>query len=676
MLAENMARRALLQGVLTGFDLCEALGPARMSQIGIADLGLIADICSRQLPDREQDNGMRFMTDILASSNGLLDLVQRCLPVDPISIRNGRISIRNTAWPVWLEICWGLESDLLIYLAGDKYVRRFAASMDTLRLPFLVGPEGARQPCWSDSHVHAGQLAPPAIIWITHIKMGISAEGHSTEEHHSTVLHSLLLGRILGGLLMKLKHQELEILGNVSPSADLGSAIFECVRRGDWEEVVIGLEKVCKDSGRRVGLRSLVEFGDASPREGMVEFLGRERVAVFRALRICLRKTAVPSILLDILLTYVRCRSGWMYALSGCLLKGRTRLRGLRSAIRLSRIGRPMSGARGAMFNGYLAEGINNYYSTESRPRHLDVRLKLKERGTIIEDFMFLDSALANMSWTVFVGVHRNDTLPFSDPDFRPPLAEDVIHYIEGIGEAGMEQHVSGIDVFGYEERCHWPSFIPTIVGVASFYKEKRISGKMCIALHCGEDTINSLKGLLDIYLLCSELRLGKGDRIGHGLDIIVSSPERPFHNLMVHEMISMNRAFAALISQITSVKARSRHAEELSWRWHSFLQSEVTTKAMSRVAGERLIAVEHLVREEVIRLLLRRKISIECCPTSNWRIMGFDSPLVHPIGEWAKRGGSVLLGTDDPLIYPCSIETEAYHLEQSLARRGPARSA
>jgi hypothetical protein len=63
--------------------------------------------------------------------------------------------------------------------------------------------------------------------------------------------------------------------------------------------------------------------------------------------------------------------------------------------------------------------------------------------------------------------------------------------------------------------------------------------------------------------------------------------------------------------------------------------------------------------RSRVLELVKSEKTAIESCPTSNVRLANLSDVRVHPMWEWAKSGVTVLVGSDDPLIFGATIADE-----------------
>jgi adenosine deaminase len=62
---------------------------------------------------------------------------------------------------------------------------------------------------------------------------------------------------------------------------------------------------------------------------------------------------------------------------------------------------------------------------------------------------------------------------------------------------------------------------------------------------------------------------------------------------------------------------------------------------------------------EELVRVLARRKVPLECCPTSNLRTGVVKDLGAHPIGALARAGVVVTINSDDPALFDTSTERE-----------------
>lgn len=103
----------------------------------------------------------------------------------------------------------------------------------------------------------------------------------------------------------------------------------------------------------------------------------------------------------------------------------------------------------------------------------------------------------------------------------------------------------------------------------------------------------------------------------------------------------------------------RSVHAGESSgprtiWEALEHLEPERIGHGTSAIEDDQLI-------EQLVKL----DIPLEVCPTSNVRTCGVNSLREHPVAEFYSRGVPIVIGTDDPLMFECTLEGE-YSLLQT----------
>lgn len=76
----------------------------------------------------------------------------------------------------------------------------------------------------------------------------------------------------------------------------------------------------------------------------------------------------------------------------------------------------------------------------------------------------------------------------------------------------------------------------------------------------------------------------------------------------------------------------------------------------------ERLRQVR-LRQDWTIRKLREHNVSVESCPTSNRMIGALSEEEAHPIYRFMNDGLPVVLGSDDPGLFGCSLQSEALHV-------------
>lgn len=70
---------------------------------------------------------------------------------------------------------------------------------------------------------------------------------------------------------------------------------------------------------------------------------------------------------------------------------------------------------------------------------------------------------------------------------------------------------------------------------------------------------------------------------------------------------------------------------------------------------------------EQLITRLVAENITLDMCPTSNYKLSVVESIEVHPIRDFYERGVKVTVNTDDPTAFGCTLTSELHLLVDKL---------
>ena len=138
------------------------------------------------------------------------------------------------------------------------------------------------------------------------------------------------------------------------------------------------------------------------------------------------------------------------------------------------------------------------------------------------------------------------------------------------------------------------------------------------------------------------------------GIDIAQDERER-------YNDINRRKSFEKLFDKVKKLNInRTIHAGE-GLGWYS------VTHAINKLHAQRIgHGYRSINNEQCLQLIKNKNIHLECCLTSSVVTNGvknihFDDKLwlSHPILTFIKRGISVSLSTDDPLVFGCNMQQE-----------------
>jgi aminodeoxyfutalosine deaminase len=102
-------------------------------------------------------------------------------------------------------------------------------------------------------------------------------------------------------------------------------------------------------------------------------------------------------------------------------------------------------------------------------------------------------------------------------------------------------------------------------------------------------------------------------------------------------------------------------HAGEAAGPWS-------VAAALDVLGAERIGHGVRAVEDEgVLARLVRDRIPLEVCPTSNLRLGVAPSLAEHPLRELLERGARVTISTDDPVLFDCDLPGELSRVAETL---------
>ena len=581
-------------------------------------------------------------------------------------------------WDDWIQSSWGFDYDTILGLSllhsgvSEKKAISLLESAPRLWEPLSCDRSTLR----SDSHIHVGALVGPGLIWMQSLNLGIFAEPASQEAYKQTGLQaealrkrslglrrSMALARILLSYLLDLwdlRSKDGRRWAEVqSRSSDL-LELLGCIHGGLDGEDRLHLANHLRNVAGDIELPRFevsLQRGVMLAEEGLEAFTSLERSTVHGYLRLA-ANGQLDALVETIFTAYIRTKNYWFYTLAG----GDLQSGGLRVFRYVGLAGRASHADVRALANEEFLGAVSREYSSARGVDSMDLRLPIGQPAEIPRLFRYLERSLDSVTWSLFVSIKR--TSPADGRTQSPAeLARRAEAYISSLlAIPGGAERIAGIDIVGTEMLISWEPYLETVARVRAIL-DRGLERPHVSALHCGEDTPFALKGILDILYMSQSLGLGKGDRIGHGLDLLDPSrlAGKTHYRLGWWQMNELARR-----RYLDLPGMRGRKVEEA---WAKVLRmSEDDTAYQSVVVPGQLVDELALEIQPIVQnYLLEREISIETCPTSNWRVGRVKSPLRHPAQGWRERGGKMLVGTDDPAVFPCTIAGEWYCLENGL---------
>jgi hypothetical protein len=604
-----------------------------------------------------------------------LALLFDLIPKNSIDLDNG-MRVRDENWEEWLQVCWGHDSDTLSMLTACTTVDSHYAFVEAMQnLPVIQSPVGAvnKKIELRDAHVHAGALCPPSIMWahLMNTGMFIEEQGRNESRRYSPVesrkkeLHLrgyLGLGRVLLATLIDLcdladipndetffKDNRAELMYNVSLLVK-GEGTRDALTNLLLQELILADKSRVTISSIRGKLYNL----------SVIEFLQKERACVATLMWLA-KEQRLASFIEELLLTYLRCKGYWFQVNSG--LKTISQGQGLEYFRLDKELGREGTNLGDAA----IAKAINFVYRSQNAPKLVDVRLTRVEKSYLSKTLDWLNKAFDSIAWNLVICLPRYN---FNELDKVRSLSSSMLAFINSIlDNEDYKDRLAGIDVVGLERDTSWRPYLSIMRQLREHINDRLGREKGFIVFHCGEDTIFPLKGICDIWYVLKKCPLKRGDRLAHGLDLLY--PRRELMSgsfeMSLLQWEDLKDSMINLLSSMGEDPRRS-NAERI---WNKIEGDAPRSLTHINFSAELAQELASQIQIFVAETLKNEGIIFETCPTSNWRIKGLFPPTEHPISWWISDiKGEYLIGTDDPAVLPCTIETEYFAVARSIEHR------
>ena len=620
----------------------------------------------------------RIFRELNEGVNPLL-LISQYVPLSPLQLSEGNYpSIKEDSWEEWLKICWGFDDFILGMLSllrsnGIHDLQEFISISS--EFPYVLTPIANRRDL-IDAHIHAGAVPLSIQKWENFMNDG-DFSGFKQEEKgiypdgHYTPLNWLGVGRILLATMLDIYDYDhsMQSVKSIENFADNRYELLNIIKnifqnnetRSRLSEFLAGVLKSISlniSVDRTLRAAKTDELFNIST----YEFFRKEKTCLAAFLWFAYRDK-LPLILNEIFISYLRCKGQWLQAENGSdaklIVQGNIGLQTF--GILKENNNLIFLNSDPARFHAKMADTLHEYYSTQKLAR-VDIRLASMERGFIERRLNWLEKVFNGINWRLILSLRR-----FSDDVTTRGLSGMEIEnrareFVTGVMQSNSGKfldRIDGIDVLGEERDSDWRRFVPVMKKIREFISVE--SGRSCfISFHCGEDTVMPLKGILDIWYVFKSCGLEKGDRIGHALDLL--NPNRR----TISPEIPVNYRQWNLMQEIMGDLLDELENQDL---YRLFKELQKTRNETNNVDLNGPIAFElaSLLHPFICQELIRKEIIIEVCPTSNWRIAGVPTPTSHPVMNWVNLGGKYLIGTDDPAIFPCTIEGEHVSVDLSI---------
>lgn len=685
-----------------GRNLARPLCHGRIRELAEVVASIVRDNVVEDVPSATST--YQHIRGWLDTGPGPFAVLADCLPSDCVD-KSEKCRIADDKWEEWLQVCWGNDSDFLTLLAllkNPEGVSEAEFIEYARQLPIVQEPVGAMaaSPVPTDAHLHVGALCPPALRWAYYVAVGPTADIDNVAYRSIRGLAETEdEGRKIIDASAEMRRKSLAYIG---VARILFAALLDCCQVPALSEITIDSDPTdildhvalaCSESSStsrrspRAQLQGKLATVLKSMPGGRTEYVDRSmEIAPFKLTdgigylemeRACFAKllwqayrNLLSPFLQEVLLTYLRCKNFWFQVSSGANILstraggiGLAQFREIRSYAFIRRV------ETNRDFADKISGALDSMYASSTVGK-LEVRLAQMDKHVLEPTLHWMRRTLSSKDWKLIISLRRHDF------DFRARLPSDkeayttaTIAFVDAIlQQEAFRDKVSGIDVVGIEQYTNWDHIIPIMSRVRAHIETK--VGRPCfVAFHCGEDTSTPLKGICDIWQVLTECPLAANDRVGHAIDLL-----RPINTSARGETTLFFDQWNSLRNRFDEFLLGDRDDHELRTQ----VRAPYRQLAQSAIVDPRFpivhLSVEHanelaaILQPYVRNRLRERGVLIETCPTSNWRIAGLPLPTRHVIATWINEQGSYLVGTDDPAIFPCTIQSEHYAVAQSLA--------
>ncbi|MBN2240285.1 MAG: hypothetical protein JW712_10970 [Dehalococcoidales bacterium] len=654
----------------------------------------LSSFISLKVPREYRSQTQLACTNAFMVSPDPFEIIRQCIPVS-----SSFQSIDDDKWEEWLQICWGNDSDIISMIGLTKLHKYYEDYINAVhQLPLIQNPKSSisKTDRYTDSHIHSGNMCPPIIKWAYHMKNILVSHEYEDE---FTIFDNKRLPDTNHNLITKY-YKEYKVKQYIWTSRILLATIFDyCIGLFDSDilekgtDVRIPLHKAIVEFlkgeisvsslvvtiqqlfniTKPYSLEAVLNNIELKPETDLITFIEAERESISRLIWDIYHNT-LNIHLKEILLLYIRCKNHWFQVISGVILRSSTEKSSNYSGLSLfkytTELGRLGLQRTNQSHELQIATAINKTLQRYSNRVKLCIKLSLLDPELLNPTLEWLERALISTEFELVLCLRRYDFTfdairngnTLVNPD---ALCEKMKTFITNvINDNRFKKRVIGIDIVGPEEYFDWDEYIPILNDIREFLNEKLFTQNCHIAFHCGEDTLHPLKGIADIWAVFNQCKLHKGDRLAHGLDLIDVSRKSPDGDIPI--LTNQWKELKANIDNLITFIETDISTQNLHNLWDELKKTISVGPYINTFNGILASEIAQGIYPFVCKNLIDKGIILEVCPTSNWQIGGVALPTKHPVNVWCNFGGSIVIGTDDPAVLPCTIESEYFSVNKS----------
>ncbi|MBD2564258.1 MULTISPECIES: toll/interleukin-1 receptor domain-containing protein [Nostoc] len=604
--------------------------------------------------------------------------------------------VRQEMWDDWLKSCWGHDHDTLSMLSLLPPITRYNKFIESVeKLPIIQSPApgSPKQQLENlvDYRTHSGALYPPSLQWAQWINTGIhyktfilqkyysprnlngyALSNDKIEEHRkrSQLSHGYQrVARVLLGAM--LDFHELSTCSDRSISLD--NDVKNHYLDNDVNNCSNLMEKVSdivyKDNSKREELESLIkkylpELNKSSSKwlaksiksgnfqKKVYSFLEEERKCIAYLLWKAKNKQ-LGFFIQEVLFAYLRCKGAWFQLNSG------KNLEKLNSSeyvlLKIYDLLIVDSDDQDCdSFHEPMSHAVRQFYRDTNFPTKVELRLPFMGNRRDVKN---------NIDWlkSIYEQVQCDFVLSFPKHNFDEENQEkDYDNYINYVNELKKNFKICGFYLIGNHEIIDSDKYANFIHSLRNKIISKTGNNSCFVTYHLDEENnAFTLKKICEILTIVKMNGLKKGDRISHGWSLPseadISNHKDGKEEMYREEWYLIETRLDELRDRLNDEQKKAVEQLKESAKYNGD-KAYLDARVMCALAT----SLQPLVQEQ----LIKNEISLEICPTSSWRITGISLPTEHPVKSWIEAGGEVRVGTDNPAVFPCTIESEYYTLE------------
>ncbi|HLP88410.1 MAG TPA: hypothetical protein VK184_07450 [Nostocaceae cyanobacterium] len=645
------------------------------------------------------------------TAKNFVDVLLKFIPVDYFNVYSEVLRVKPDKWEDWLQICWGHDDDTLTILSNlpkietETELQNFVESVG--KLPIIQSPElnnselNNSEQIYIDNHIHLGLLCPPSLQWAHWINTGfhykhylVNKRKHYSkhnlngyelsedkiEEHCKGIQLSdsyLNVARVLIGALLdfyKIPNSSNKPI-NLNNDEAKCSKLIKQVTDGLYTE---GLDNqldretlasllATEFSSELKNSSDLSQHLSKSTRVGE-PFYSKEDVSLFlKHERKCIAtllwkayNNKLGSFFQEVLFTYLRCKGAWFQINSGNKLeKLQPSEHVLLKTYDLSIVRDDNSDTDYVgKFHNCMSAAVRDFYYLDSKfLEKVELRLPFIKNLDIAKNILWLRSIYERVNCDLVLSFPR---YTLNEKDGHYNKTGEYLNFIKSIKNIVDENttrgfRICGVDLVGTHENIDWSYYGQLLRELKSDILKITPNESCFVTYHLNEDNnLFPLKEICEILTIVKEGKLEEHDRISYGWSLLLKADKSNDKNVDISSREwDLIENWLGKLKKDLPTEQKQIINDLKSYRNES---ARLDSDYMSKLAD----FLQPLVQEE----LINKGILLEVCPTSSWRIAGIPPFTEHPVESWIRAGGEVLVGTDNPAVFPCTIESEYYMIE------------